>query len=50
MTHGDATFGIPDGNAMVGFCDRIADEPEKLEADAARMVDGALINVLSLAA
>ncbi len=42
MAHGDNTFGIPDGNAMVGFCDRIADEPEKLEEDAARMVDGSL--------
>jgi len=42
MAHGDNTFGIPDGNAMVAFCDRIADEPEKLEEDAARMVDGTL--------
>ena len=44
MAHGDNTFGIPDGNSMVDFSYRIADEPEKLEEDAARMVDGALAN------
>ena len=28
MIHGDATYGIPDGNHMVEFSYRIADEPD----------------------
>ncbi len=42
MRHGDATFSIPDGNAMYDFSYRVADEPEKLRAEAQRMVDEAV--------
>ncbi len=42
MMHGDATYSIPDGSHMVEFSMRLADEPEKLKADAQRMVDQAL--------
>jgi uroporphyrinogen decarboxylase len=42
MIHGDATFGIPDGQTMMEFAYRIADEPEKLQDDAQRKVDAAL--------
>lgn len=42
MMHGDATFSIPDGSHMESFVYRMADEPEKMEAEAAAMVDGAL--------
>ena len=30
MLHGDATFGIPNGDSMEAFSYRLADEPEKL--------------------
>ncbi|HOL36115.1 MAG TPA: hypothetical protein PKW86_09645, partial [bacterium] len=33
MIHGDATFGIPSGNHMMEFVERIADEPEKVKQD-----------------
>lgn len=42
MLHGDATFSIPDGNSMVGFSYRIADDPDGLHRDAAAMVDRAV--------
>lgn len=42
MKHGDATFGIPDGNTMMEFSFRMKDEPEKLKAEADRRVDEAL--------
>ena len=42
MRHGDATFSIPDGNAMYDFSYRMADEPDKLHAEAQRMVDDAV--------
>jgi uroporphyrinogen decarboxylase len=42
MQHGDATFAIPDGAGMVQFVERIADEPDKVKEQAARMVDDAL--------
>ncbi len=34
MLHGDATFSVPDGRHMEEFSYRIADEPEKLKAQA----------------
>ena len=34
MIHGDATFGIPSGEKMMEFVQRIADEPEKLKKEA----------------
>ena len=42
MMHGDATYGIPNGNNMEEFSFRIADEPEKLLASAEESVNGAL--------
>jgi uroporphyrinogen decarboxylase len=42
MRHGDATFSIPDGNAMYDFSYRLADEPEKVHAEAQQMVDDAV--------
>ncbi len=42
MIHGDATYSIPDGNAMTDFSYRIADDPEGLKSQASAMVDHAL--------
>jgi Uroporphyrinogen decarboxylase (URO-D) len=42
MQHGDATWSIPDGTHMMQFVERIADEPDRVKADADRMVDDAL--------
>ncbi len=42
MLHGDATFSIPSGEQMVEFSYRLADEPEKVHAEAQQRVDGAL--------
>jgi uroporphyrinogen decarboxylase len=42
MLHGDATYSIPDGEGMVEFSYRLADEPEKLKAEAAAEVSRAL--------
>jgi len=39
MLHGDATFAIPGGSHMEAFAVRIADEPEKVQAEADAMVD-----------
>ena len=42
MKHGDVTFGIPEGNAMMEFSFRLKDEPEKLKAEAEQRVEEAL--------
>lgn len=42
MRHGDATFAIPDGNEMVTFAYRLADEPAKLKQEAEERVNQAL--------
>ncbi|MCM8786012.1 MAG: uroporphyrinogen decarboxylase family protein [Candidatus Omnitrophica bacterium] len=42
MIHGDATFGIPSGDKMIEFVQRVADEPEKLKKEAEDMVNKAL--------
>ncbi len=42
MLHGDATYSIPDGNGVEEFSYRMEDEPEKVKAEAAAQVDGAL--------
>ena len=41
-THGDATFGVPDGNHMYDFAYRMADDMDGLKADAERMANGAI--------
>ncbi len=42
LRHGDATFGIPDGDHITAFCYRLADEPQALKAEAQSRVDQAL--------
>ena len=42
MLHGDATYGIPSGDNMQEFSYRLADEPEKVKAEADATVNGAL--------
>ncbi len=42
MLHGDATFGIPDGEHMLQFSYRMADDPEGMKREAAANVDAAL--------
>ena len=42
MIHGDATYGIPDGDHMMEFSEKVADRPQDVKDDAARMVDRAL--------
>ncbi|OPZ30476.1 MAG: methylcobalamin:coenzyme M methyltransferase [Lentisphaerae bacterium ADurb.BinA184] len=42
MIHGDATYGIPNGNNMVEFSYQLADEPERMKKQADDWVNGAL--------
>ena len=42
MRHGDATFSLPDGEHMMEFCYRLADEPQKVKDEAQQMVDKVL--------
>jgi uroporphyrinogen decarboxylase len=44
MRHGDATFSIPDGDGILRFAMRMADEPEKLHEEAREKVDTAIKN------
>ena len=46
MKHGDVTLGIPEGSQMAEFCYRLADEPEKVKSESARLVDQALEKAL----
>ena len=50
MIHGDATFGIPNGNNMLNFSCRLADEPEKVKVEADTMVANALARAEKLKA
>jgi uroporphyrinogen decarboxylase len=42
LRHGDATFALPDGTHMQEFVYRLRDEPQKVKAEASRMVEEAL--------
>lgn len=42
MLHGDATYGIPNGDDMLAFSYSLIDEPEKLKEKAEEMVNTAL--------
>jgi Uroporphyrinogen decarboxylase (URO-D) len=42
LCHGDATFELPDGTRMQEFAYRLIDEPERVKAEAGRMVDEAI--------
>jgi len=48
--HGGATYGIPNGNRMLEFSYRLADEPESLKREAGERVDKALARAARLAA
>lgn len=40
--HGDATYSLPDGEHMMEFALRIADEPQRVHAEAGKMVEDAI--------
>jgi uroporphyrinogen decarboxylase len=42
MHHGDATFGIPNGNDMVEFSYRVADDPDGVKREAQERIDNTL--------
>lgn len=42
MVHGDATYSIPDGARLEEFSYRLADEPDKVKADAEAMVNSSI--------
>jgi uroporphyrinogen decarboxylase len=42
MIHGDATYGIPNGNNMVDFSYRMVDDPDGMKREAGQWVDDAL--------
>ncbi len=48
MIHGDATYSIPDGEHMMDWCGRIADDPQGLKDEAQRKVDQALARAVEL--
>ena len=48
MLHGDATFGIPGGDAMYDFAARLADDPEGLKREAAAEVEQQLARAARL--
>ena len=48
MLHGDATYGIPDGEHMVDFAMRLAEEPDKLKQEARALVDRAVAHAEQL--
>lgn len=41
-THGDGTFAIPDGDGMLDFVYRIADDPDGVKAEAQKMAHDAI--------
>ena len=42
LVHGDPTYSLPDGGAMMQFAERLAEHPQGLKDDAARAVDRCL--------
>ena len=42
MRHGDATYSLPDGDHMMEFAFRLADEPQAVKDEAQKQVDNAL--------
>lgn len=48
MLHGDATYSIPDGDGMLEFVYRMADQPDAVKSEADAMVDAALRNAEKL--
>jgi uroporphyrinogen decarboxylase len=50
MLHGDATYGVPDGERMYDFACRVADDPEGLKREAAAEVEAQLAEAARLQA
>ena len=48
LAHGDGTFAIPDGDGMLDFAYRIADDPESVHEQAEQMVRHAMEHDLRL--
>ena len=48
LAHGDGTFAIPDGDGMMDFAYRIADDPESVHEQAEQMVRHAMEHDLRL--
>ena len=42
MMHGDTTLGLPDGEHMMEFIERLAEKPQAVKDGAAKLVDNAL--------
>lgn len=42
LLHGDATYSMPDGGAMMDFVVKLAEDPEGMKCEAQRRVDAAL--------
>lgn len=49
MRHGDATLGIPDGEHIMDFCYRLADEPARVKAESQARIDEMLAKAEKLA-
>ena len=48
MVHGDATYAIPDGDQVLEFSYRLADDPQGVKDEADRRVDSMLENLTQL--
>jgi len=48
MIHGDATYGLPNGDQMMEFVEQLAEKPQEMKDNAARWVDGQLANAAKL--
>jgi len=42
LVHGDPTYSLPDGESMMGFAERLAEDPQGLKDNAARAVESCL--------
>ena len=48
MIHGDATYGLPNGEHMMEFVEQLAEKPQEMKDNAARWVDGSLAHAQTL--
>jgi len=48
MIHGDATYGLPNGDKMMEFVEQLAEKPQEMKDHAARWVDGRLTDAEKL--
>jgi len=44
LVHGDPTYSLPDGEHMMAFAERLAEDPQGLKDDAARRVESCVAN------